>query len=375
MAYPLTFHCIPEDDFALRVLQVIDSLQIGGAETFLRDLALGLNRRGVHVEVYQLRHVENHLTEELLKRGIPVLSSGRRSLYSWGQVTSLIPLLESGRYDIVHVHLFPAQLWVAVAAVRAGVDIPLVTTEHNTRNRRRRRVFRPMDTWMYRQYRAILAISEAVAASLAQFIPSIQSRLHVINNGIDLERFSRAAGYDKRCLIGHDAPLVVAVSRFDPPKDHQTLIRAVAGLPGVHAVLVGDGPLRSRTEQLAKRLGVSDRIHFLGRRSDVPSILRTADVFVQSSRWEGFGLATVEAMACGLPVVASKVPGLADVVGDAGLLFEPGDAEELRALVARLLTNSDLRLQLGKRAKERASRFCINGTVDAYHRFYCLLTQ
>jgi glycosyltransferase involved in cell wall biosynthesis len=123
-------------------------------------------------------------------------------------------------------------------------------------------------------------------------------------------------------------------------------------------------------EALAASLGIRERVHFLGRRADVPQLLKLADVYVHSSHWEGFGIAAVEAMAAGVPVIASDVPGLGQVVGSAGLLFPAGDAECLAKHIRSLLDSEPLRRRLSQAGKERARSFSIEGSVEAYISLY-----
>src|SRR5690606_26216626 len=113
-----------------------------------------------------------------------------------------------------------------------------------------------------------------------------------------------------------------------------------------------------------------ERVHLLGRRVDIPQLLKTADVYAQSSLWEGFGIAAVEAMASGLPVVASRVPGLADVVGDAGVLVEPANPKAFAEQIRRVITDTKLRRVLSERASHRAQLFNVDRTVEGILRVY-----
>jgi glycosyltransferase involved in cell wall biosynthesis len=153
------------------------------------------------------------------------------------------------------------------------------------------------------------------------------------------------------------------------------LIRAFARVAAAHLILVGDGPLRPEIESLVKNIGIKDRVHFLGKRSDVPQIIKMADVYVQSSQWEGFGIAALEAMAGGLPVVASRVPGLSEVVGDAGLLFKPGDSFELASMLNRLLNDDICRKKIMEKCVSRAQLFGIENTVEGYVSIYYQISK
>lgn len=353
----------------MRILQVIDSLQLGGAEILLRDLALRWRSAGLDFDIAILQEIGSPLERELASAGVRLRLSDGGGIYSWRHVPRLAKLLPG--YDLIHVHLFPAQLWVALAAKLARPGAVLVTTEHSTINSRRtKRGFRTMDRWMYGQYRRITCISEASADAMRQWAPATRSRLHVVHNGVDLARFRDSAAAEKREIVGTDAPLIANVGRFEPPKNHACLLRAMTRVPDAHLVLIGDGPLRPDAERLARGLGISDRVHFLGRRPDVPRLLRMCDLYAQPSNSEGFGLAALEAMAAGVPVVASTVPGLASVVAGAGVLVPSGDDRRLGEEIASLLRCPERRAQLSAAGARRADTYTIERTAQEYVALY-----
>jgi len=353
----------------MRILQVIDSLQLGGAEILLRDLALHWNRSELEIEIAVLCETNSPLEKELSQAGIRVIATGGGGIYSPHQVRAIAKLLPG--YDLIQVHLFPAQLWVAMAAQLARSTVPLITTEHSTFNsRRQKRRYYPIDRWMFQQYRKVICISEAAAAAMRDWVPDTAHCLQVIPNGVDVARFRDAAAAAKRDIIGTDAPTVVSVGRFEIVKDHACLVRAMQKVGKAHLVLAGDGPMREETEQLARSLGLADRVHFLGRRIDVPQILKMSDVFVQSSRFEGFGLAALEAMAAGIPVVASNVPGLASVVSGAGVLFPVGNERRLASEINSILQSPERHMQLSASGLRRSEEFTIERTAAEYEAVY-----
>ncbi|MBZ5647585.1 MAG: glycosyltransferase [Acidobacteriia bacterium] len=353
----------------MRILQVIDSLQLGGAEVLLRDLALRWQKSGLEVDIAVLRTTGSPLEQELSQAGIRVFPTGGGEIYSLSQVRALAKLLPG--YDLIQVHLFPAQLWVAMAAKLARTKAPLVTTEHSTLNsRRQKRSFHAVDRWMFRQYRKVICISEATANVLREWVPETARNLQVIPNGVDAARFREATPACKKDVVGCDAPVVVNVGRFEPQKNHTCLLRAMMRVPDAHLVLIGEGPLRPEAEDLARKLGIAERVHFLGRRADVPQLLKMADLYVQPSRFEGFGLAALEAMAAGIPVVASTVPGLASVVAGAGVLVPAGNEKRLAAEINSILRSPERREQLCRAGGRRAQEFTIERTADLYASAY-----
>jgi len=203
----------------------------------------------------------------------------------------------------------------------------------------------------------------------------------VIPNGIDLTRFRppldpAAARADARRLLGLplEASVVGAVGRLDPQKGLDTLVRAFARLHGAGAppllALVGEGPQRRELEWLARSLGVADRVRLVGRRADVPRLLPGLDLFVMPSRWEGFGLALAEALAAGVPAVASAVDSLPEVLGDAGRLVAPDEPEALAGALSELLGDADERARLAALGPRRAARFGVERMVAGYARLY-----
>jgi glycosyltransferase involved in cell wall biosynthesis len=176
----------------------------------------------------------------------------------------------------------------------------------------------------------------------------------VIPNAVDVASAPRWSPAER------ERPLIVAVGRLKAPKDFPTLIRALSGLrpDSFEAVIVGEGPDRPRLEEEIEALGLSGRVRLAGERRDVPELLAAADVFVLPSASEGLPVSVLEAMAAGLPVIASRVGGVPEQVsdGETGLLVEPGDPNELTAALDRLIADPSLRRRLGAAGRARAEQ-------------------
>ncbi len=352
----------------MRILQVIDSLNLGGAEVLVKEMSPRLRRLGYECDVVVLLRSGSAIETSLEAAGVPLHDTGVNKIYSIRQVLPLARLIKS--YDIVHVHLFPAQLWTILAA-RIGKRVPLVTTEHGSNSRRQHAWLRPFDAWMYRQFRAIACVSQATAEEFVKWCPQVASKTRVIPNGVVLESFATAE--PAKLDMGTTAVLkVVFVARFELPKDHATLLRAFAKIKTRNAqlLLVGDGPLRPQVHHLACELGIEARVTFLGLRNDVPRILKAADVYVHSTTSEGFGIAACEAMAAGLPIIATDVPGLSDVVGNAGVLVPIGDDEALARELQSVLASPDRRLKMRRLGQERVKLFSIERTAELHAHLY-----
>lgn len=355
----------------MKILHVINALSTGGAERLVADLAPLQRERGHEVAVLLFQGGKTPFRKILDDAGIRVFDFGKdNSVYSPLNIFRIIPYLKN--YDLVHVHLFPAQYWVAFAKLLSFSKVRLVTTEHSTHNRRRDiRLFRGWDRLIYRQYARIAGISPEVSLALKNYLGAYVS-VETICNGVNLEAFAEdeSAQGDEFSVAGCDT-LLVQVAGFREAKDQDTVIRALTKLPeDIHVAFVGDGVRRSVCEKLADDLGVRSRVRFLGIRADVSNVLKVADIVVMSSHWEGFGLAAVEGMAAGKPVVASDVPGLAEVVGGAGVLFPKGDEKALAQEILRLVEDKAHYAKTAEACSRRAEDFDIRKMCEAYLKIY-----
>lgn len=333
----------------MRVLHVLCDLSGGGAERLV--LALCARSGGAH-EVATVMG-SGPLAPAFDAAGIPTHVGAARS--GVGGALELPRLARlAARFDVVHTHLFAGDTWGRPAAGIA--QRPVVTTEHNVNRdegRRHRVVKRALARWTDR----LVFVSEA-ARSYAERVEGVRHpRASVIPNGVDLGRFTLAGpGPGTR---------VLAVGRDVPQKGFDVLVGALP--PGVQLRIAGDGPRRG-----VQATGGAT-VEWLGPRDDIPALLAESDVLVVPSRWEGFGLAALEGMAAGVTVIASRVDGLAEVVGDAGVLVPPGDGPALRAALERVSADPALRAQCRVAGPARAEGFSFDRCAEAYARLYAEL--
>ncbi len=302
----------------MKILHIITGLGIGGAEQQLRLLLPYLD---ADCEVVTLTD-EGPVADAIRADGIPVTRlrmTGNRDLSALPRLTSFI---RAGQYDIVHTHLYRACVYGRIAARLAGVRT-IVATEHSLGVTQIEQ--RPLGRGTRALYRATerlghgtFAVSTTVARRLEAWgVPS--SRIHVAPNGIDSPRFrfSPDARTRVRTRLGlpDDAYVVGGIGRQVPGKRFDTLIRAVAGTPGTHLVLAGDGPERVPLLRLVHSLGVQDRVRLTDSESvpDIAELFSAMDLFVSPSAEEAFGLAVVEALACGLPTLYVACPAVEDL--------------------------------------------------------------
>lgn len=366
----------------IRVLQVTNSLNFGGLERLVVDLCLHMDRERFAPAIACLAR-EGSLAAEARAAGIPVhllRGSGSR-LGPYTVFRRLQALARTERIDVLHTHNSGPLLDGFLASVTQRAPLPIVHTDHN-------RVTWP-DVWhrmrlervAARYIGGVVAVSPAARDNLHRYERIPWERISVIDNGIDLGRFA-ASGMDTSAwLASVDASQfrqrIAVVAMHRPRKGLDHMLRAMPAILRAHPetglLLAGGGPLEGELRQLTAALGIEANVRFLGRRSDIPDLLRASDLSVLPSEAEGLPLSILEAMAARCCIVATSVGAIGDVLesGRCGVLVPPGDADRLASAVIELLHTPAHRAQLAARAWERAARdYSIATTVRAYERLY-----
>lgn len=350
----------------MRILHVITSLSTGGAEKLMVDLLPRLRDLGNNVEILLFDGSRTPFYDELEQNGIKI-----HYLTIGGNVYNPINIFRTRKYiknnDIIHTHNTACQYFVPIAKILSRAKCKLVTTEHNTFNRRRKfLLFKIIDKFIYRRYHGIISISKKTTENLKQFIGN-KFEIKTIENGIDISKYAII----KPVEFANAEKIITMVAGFRQQKDQDTLIRAMSLLPNDYKLwLVGDGKRREILENLVVELKLSDRVKFRGIRSDIHQILEESHIVVLSSHWEGFGLAAVEAMASMRPVIASEVDGLREIVNGYGILFPHQDAKALANEIKILCENNDKYSQVAKKCQEQAKQFDINIMTKKYNQVY-----
>jgi len=368
----------------MNVLQLITGLGQGGAEQVVVDLATRLGPRLGRVSVCSVLDVSGEQGSKVARlkdAGVEVMSLGLTRKWQLRRAMALEPLLRDLRPDVLHCHLFHAGLLGRWIGHRAGIQ-NIISTVHIAERR-----WRPWRFWLERKTDRLGTVTVCVSNAVLEFqsgrtgLP--RDRFVVIPDGVDAGRFTQPSRSreEVRAELGipPDAPVIGGIGRLDPQKGYRHLVRAFARLmervPHAELVIAGDGPERTMLEALARRTGCAGRAHFLGRRNDVPDLLHAFDVFAMPSIYEGFGLALVEAMAAGVPAVASAVDSLPEVLGanepggPAGRLVPPADPAKLAEAICGALENPSP--DQVERARTRArERFDVGIMVEKYAELY-----
>ncbi len=355
----------------MKVLHIITSLNIGGAEKLMVDLLPRLKQRGEDVELLLFVGNRTMFYDLLEHEGVKITAfSEKGNVYNPLHLFRLYSFLKTNHYDVVHTHNTAPQLFAAIVAMLCSVT--LVTTEHNTSNRRRNwKWYRLIDRWMYGMYSRVICISDAAEKNLRDYIgdSEIGKKCLTIYNGVDIDKFIQAQPLQN---YHPDKKVVTMVAGFRHQKDQDTLIRATQHLPQeeYELWLVGDGERRGELEALVQSLNLGEVIRFWGIRGDVPSFLKSSDVVVMSSHYEGLSLSNIEGMSVGKPFIASDVDGLHEMTSEAGLLFTHGDDKQLAELIQTLMGDRELYNYVAKQCLQRAKQYDISKMVDGYLRVY-----
>ena len=364
-------------DSRIRLLQLTPALQVGGAERMLVDLVRHLDRSRFEIGIVSMSAPHHTpIEKELVELGVPVHFLNKHLGPDVRMLRRIDRIVQEFRPHVVHTHRFV--LRYVVPLILAHKMPRVLHTLHTLVEQETACRPRWMARLAFRRGVVPVAICEDVAAGVR--------RLHgedcpIIPNGIPVDAFSNAAASRattrRKLGLAEGALVVVSVGRLSPEKNHAMLLNAfsrVAGdVPTLDLLIVGEGPLEERLAALANRLGVAERVRFLGNRTDIPEILAASDIFVLASNWEGNPLTVMEAMSAGLPVICTAVGGVPELVthGVTGCLVPSGDINALAGVMAELAGDPTRRVTLGAAAaREAPQRFNVSRMAAAYAALY-----
>lgn len=349
----------------IRVVHLVHGLGVGGMEKLLVEFARHADRGGFDLKFVSFGG-RGALAGDIEAAGWPVVALDQPEGLRPGSVLRIAALLRNWQTDILHTHDPKTLIYGAPAARLAGVGRIVHTCHGNglAPFPRAARLFR-MASWLVG---VMVCVSNDLARQMAE-IGINPRKMQTVLNGIDTALFSFTGPKPGGCAV--------AVARLSPEKDIGTLIRAAAIIratcPSFQLEIAGDGPLMADLRALARELGLEGQVRFLGQVGDVPAVLGRAGLFVLPSLREGISLTLLEAMARGLPVVATRVGGTPEVVGEGetGVLISPGSPEELAGAVLRVLLDPDGGRRMGEAARRRAEHhFDVRRMVAKYEEIY-----
>jgi glycosyltransferase involved in cell wall biosynthesis len=365
----------------IRILYIHHTFRNQSGSFLLWNIAKRIDRKQYKVFAVCLR--EGGPYESKLRAiGVEVKNFDMKSLLDVRIIFRLVRYIKQNGIDIVETAVFPSDVYGRISAKLAGVPI-IISTMHRVEDHKQEPIYRALffaDTLTMSLTTRLIAVSRAGKRYLVSWHKVQPKKISVIYNGLDADDYKLSIDRDEyKAVLGidRDIPTIVFVGRLVELKGVSFLLKAANSIlkDGVSAqfVVAGDGPLKQRLVEEARVLGISEHVHFIGFRKDIPEILSITDILVVPSLWEGLPLTVLEAMFAGKAIVATKVGGIPEALkdGDSGILVSPRDADGLIEGILSLLKNPEKRKNMGERAKQRAVKyFDVERMVKEYEGIY-----
>ncbi len=359
------------------ILIINYSFDIGGIEVLLLNICKVYDKSRFKIAVCSFKE-ENALEEEFRRAGIEFYTLKKLQGIDLTLIYKLRKLYKVLDIDIVHTH--NAAQWVYGALSCAGLKKPVVVhTQHSSFEKGHKMLLCSLK-YLARNTKAVIAVAKYVSDYLVNVARLDERNIRTIHNGINIRNFNLSVDLNKkRSSLGlrEQCPVVGIVARLVAIKDHRLLLTAFKevsrSFPDAQLIIVGDGVLLEELKKYARSLKLEREVLFLGARTDIPEILKLIDIFVLSSLNEGMSITLLEAMAAGLPIIATQVGGNPEVVihNRTGLLVPSGDPHKLAEAMIYLLSNKDKAMAMGKEGKALAEeKFNIEKTVNEYQALY-----
>lgn len=365
----------------IKILYVIWSLGLGGAERVVISLAKGLDKTKFQPTVCCLNG-KGAFAHELEELGIKVIALNKKAGIDISVASKIIKVIKNNKIDIVHTHLWGANFWGRIAAKLAGVK-GIIVTEHNT-DVWKSRLYFMFDKLLSRWTDRIIVVSNSVK----DFYVSKgidEKKIEVIYNGVEIEKLQGCKEtrtlIKKEFGIKDDEKVLAIIGRLVPQKGHKYLFEALSQLNGSYKIkllVVGAGPIEKDLRSTVCGLQLQGKVIFTGLREDVKDILSITNVLVMPSTREGLPMVALEAMAQGVPVIATKVGGVPDLVSDneTGILVESNNHFALKEALSKIIEDEGLTQRLGENAKKSVQeKFSIEGMLNKTQTLYeaCLI--
>lgn len=356
----------------MKIIQIIPCFNFGGAETMCENLIYSLADRGHSVSAISLFDTHTAVTERLEKRGIKITYLNKKLGLDFKMFSKIFKVLKKEKPDIVHMHLNSVK-YAAIAAKRAKIK-GCVYTVHNMADKDAVGMARKVNKFYFKhKWIQPVALSEIVQDSIAEVYNMAKERIPVVYNGSDLGNCIKKIDYDINGTVK-----LIHVGRFSEQKNHKGLIESFAKIHSAYSnttlTLLGDGEKREEMEQYVETLSLSDCVTFMGNQSNVYTYLKDSDMFVFPSIYEGVPMTLIEAMGTGLPIVATNVGGIPNMIVDkeSGSLVKC-DVDKVYEACIELIENKCLREKYGKNAIKNSVKFSSQAMAEGYEKVYSSL--
>ena len=342
----------------INIIQVIDSLQVGGAQSLLLTFAATVQPLPVKLTLVSLQdNADSPVPNALRDLGVTIHTLPAPRLFDVARVRQLTAVFKQEKYDVVHTHLTYANILGTMAGRFAG--IPVMATLHNVVAAKQSKAARRAEQYMLDYAAAqIIAVGHLVAVANRERFSHRQ--IEVVANAVADTHLSLSSDERnglRRTLVGDEKrPLLISVGRLTTQKGFPDLLTAFANIrqsiPDAALIIAGTGEDYDALAAQIQTLGLSGHAHLLGRRDDIPQLLAASDVFISSSHWEGLPIAVLEAMSAGLPVVATAVGEIPQLLVDGtGIIIPAKEPKQIETAVTTLLNNPAQRQTMGQAAR------------------------
>ena len=341
-------------------------LGMGGAEKMCADLALELKRRGHEVIIICLYNEHTDISAMLEKKNIKLYYLEKKRGFDINCVLKIRKILNIFQPDVIHTHLYVLK-YAFLASI--GKGIPIIHTIHNIAKKESDKIDRLLNKMLFNMNLVVpVAISKKIKETIVKCYKLPSKSIPVIYNGISLNSFTQKNDYEL-----HSPSRIIHVGRFQEQKNHRCIIESANKLKerNILFICIGEGELKCEIEKMIKDKNLNNKISCVGLTNNVNKYLNEGDIFILPSKWEGFPISIIEAMAVGIPIIASDVGGVSDIVKSHinGILIEPNSIQ-LSDSIVQLLDNKTLREEYGYNAKKTSEKFSVEKMTTRYIDLY-----
>ncbi len=352
----------------MNIVQVMPEFGLAGAEIMCENLIYELVKLGHNVTVVSMYDYHSAITQRLEKAGVDIRYLDKKLGFDFSMYNKMRRLLKEIETDVVHTHLYSAQ-YAIPAATLAGVK-HRVHTVHNIAEKENGRLARMLNKFFFKHCHLVpAALSELIRDSIVKEYNIDKDKIPVIYNGIDLSKCQPKTDY----AVDGDFK-ILHIGRFSEQKNHLGLVKAFNDFNGKYPDselwLIGDGEKKPEIEKYVKDNNLTSKVKFLGLQSDVYSFLHDADIFTLPSNYEGIPMTLIEAMGTGLPIVATAVGGVPDMLNKENSLLVQVDAKKISEAFEKYYLSEDLRKLNGQTARSNANKFSSKTMAEEYCKIY-----
>ena len=353
----------------MTIIQFMPEFGLAGAETMCENLTCELVKKGHTVVVVSLYDYHSPITERLESHNIPLIYLGKKNGLDLSIVKKIRKVIKQYHPNIIHTHRYLLK-YVVPASYGLSVN-GIVHTVHNIAHKENNALDRNINKFFFRSKKVVpVALSELIRSTITQIYKIEKINIPVIFNGVPLPNTFPKRNYDTDERIK-----IIHVGRYTDAKNHMALLQAVTDLhshhPNIVLNLYGTGELKDEIDSYIAEHNATDYIFDNGLSDNIKEKLIESDIFILPSKYEGMPMTIIEAMGAGLPIIASRVGGIPDMIEDGidGLLCEP-NKESIKTTILKIIKDPDLRRSLGTNAIRKAKMFSAKRMADAYEQLY-----